>query len=267
MVQQLGLDGLAQYFGVAPDQVQLWLRTEKFGQFGADHLWSIEDAERMYQELDDTAATYDLDVAAALITEVRQVAEIVRAYGEAPESVPGPGINASVPAELHVIAAKLETALRGVLVVEQKSMTLLESARRSLVSAGAIFAHGAMVAQSRPDEQAGCAAVAGADDALARDNLVDTFCARPIPVVFGVVDSICPPVELGIEQRCVQLRTAWERLGSAAAGLRTALGSAGRGGAYMLSIQRGRIAAHLETVESGAREAAHVSNVIGDADE
>ncbi|WP_454793834.1 hypothetical protein [Mycolicibacterium lutetiense] len=252
---------------MTPDQVQLWLRTEKFGRVGADHVWSIEDAERMYQELDDAAATYDLDVAAALITEVRQVAEIVRAYGDAPYDRPGAGINASVPAELHVIAAKLETALRGVLVVEQKSTALLESARRSLVSAAAVTAHGATVAQSLTGKEDLSAVVAGAEAALSQDNLADLFCERRIPVVFGVVDSICPPVDLDNEQRCEQLRAACERLGAAATGLRTTLGSAGRGGAYMLSIQRGRIAGHLETVESGIRAAARMSNVIGATDE
>ena len=266
-VQKMGPDGLAQYLGLAPEQLHTLLLTEKFGRFDPDYVWSIEDAERMYQELEDSAATYELDSAAALITEVRQVAEVVRAYGDAPYDRPWEGINVSVPVELHVIAAKLETALRGILVVEQKSLTSLESARRSLVSWAAVHAHGATVAQSLPGERDLSAVTAGTDAALAPVDLLDHFCARQIPVVFGVVNSICPPVNLGEEQRRDELRTAWERLGAAAEGLRTTLGSAGRGGAYMLSIQRGRIAGYLETVESGICEAARMSNVIGAADE
>lgn len=263
VVQQLGLDDLAEYFGVASEQVQLWLRTEKFGRFGVDHRWSIEDAERMYQELDDAAAVYDLDAAAELITEVRRVAEIVRAYGDTPYERSSAGINASVPAELHVIAAKLETALRGVLVVDEKNAASLESARRSMVSWAAVHAHGATVSEPRPGQQDAPAAVAEADAPL---DLLEHFFGRSIPVVFGVVDSICPPAGVSSEQRCEKLRTAWERLGTAATGLRKTLGSAGRGGAYMLSIQRGLIAEHLETVESAIGDRADVGR-NGDADE
>lgn len=263
----MGPDGLAQYLGLAPEQLHTLLLTEKFGRFDPDHVWSIEDAERMYQELEDSAATYELDAAAALITEVRQIAEVVRAYGDAPYGRPCEGINASVPMELHVIAAKLETALRGILVVEQKSLASLESAQRSLVSWAAVHAHGATVAQSLPGDGDLSAATAGTDAALAPVDLLEHFCARQVPVVFGVVNSICPPVSLGDKQRRDELRTAWERLGAAADGLRTTLGSAGRGGAYMLSIQRGIIAGYLETVESRMREEAPASNVTGANDE
>ncbi|MEX3645242.1 hypothetical protein [Mycolicibacterium porcinum] len=254
---------------MAPEQLHTLLLTEKFGRFDPDHVWSIEDAERMYQELEDSAPTYELDAAAALITEVRQIAEVVRAYGDPPYDHPwGQGISASVPVELHVIAAKLETALRRALLAEQKTLMLLESAQRSLESCAAVHEHGATVAQSLPGDRDFSAVTAGTDAALAPVDLPDEdLCARSIPVVFGVVNSICPPVSLGDKQRRDELRTAWERLGAAAEGLRTTLGSAGRGGAYMLSIQRGIIAGYLETVESRMREAAPASNVIGASDE
>lgn len=119
MKRYLSTAQVADYLGVTRDALNARIRTGDFVEpdvLIGDRFqgWSTDTVEVARQkEKNGGTLRCDRVQAPLVITTIRQVAELVRAYGATPYSADGrPRIDASVPATLHVLAARLENELR-----------------------------------------------------------------------------------------------------------------------------------------------------------
>jgi hypothetical protein len=228
------VEAVAGYLALTQDEFEARSAAGEFDAFVAEGVWTVADAESAYQHLYGRGVECDPVAAAKLITEVRRVAEGVRAYGDMPEpdnvKAGRGGVAYRVSFDLDVIAARMESMLRGTVLLDMMS-----------------------------------AAALSAKVALWGEKDTSQFeVERRISLSFDVVDSIVPPVDVDDARRVAEMQSVCAKLDEIReALLRPAvLGdededpvaamstAAGRGGAYLLGVQRDVVAAHIEALEA-----------------
>lgn len=159
-------------------------------------LWSLSSLELVHQEMRPGPATVrNADEAAALITRIRRVAELVRAYGEYRDNENRvSGIYATVPAALHAIAARLENELRSLLYDEHMSTHPVKNA-------------------------------SGASDVSTDTKSGPSW--TPLTITFGAVDSLMPTADMDHYAKLVNLTDARNQLDDIIVALPKALVSPG----------------------------------------
>lgn len=229
MARSMTAAAVARYLALPRAEFEARDAAGEFSGFADNGEWTVLAAERAYQRLHGMRVVCRPADAARLITEVRQVGEVVRAYGDMPElddesgRAGRGGIASQVSFDLHMIAAKLETMLRGTVFLDEVSGSTLGAST-------AVFAG---------------------------EDASEFMSERRIEFEFGAVDSIRPPVDVDDARRIAELRAACEQLDAIRAGLDAAMVmSAGRGGVYLLGVQRDVIAAHIEELEARTLAAA-----------
>jgi hypothetical protein len=184
-------------------------------------LWSLSRLELVHQEMHPGPAVIrNADEAAALITRIRRVAELVRAYGEYRDDENRvSGIHATVPAELHVIAARLENEVRSLLYDEHMSTHAAKNA-------------------------------SGTSNVSTNTESGPSW--TPLTITFGTVDSLMPPAGMDVYARVVNLADAQNQLDDIIVALPTALTSPGTRLAMLaLGAERDNIRDHILDPRSG----------------
>ncbi|MEN4464193.1 hypothetical protein VXE65_19320 [Mycolicibacterium conceptionense] len=122
----------ADYLGITRDALNHLIRSNDFiepdvvlGEKGIQG-WAPARVEQVYQQRAGVSMHCDTDAALELITEVKQVAEQLRGY--VGRRGRGRRIMA-VPTELYVVAARMESDIRNILVTDATSAANLASVK------------------------------------------------------------------------------------------------------------------------------------------
>lgn len=122
---------VAEYLGITRDVLHARIRAREFkapdvvigDRFQG---WSPDTVEKYRQEQAGLGYSYDPEGLTIVITDIRTIAERVRTYGSQLDAV-ADGFAWSVPQNLHVIAARLESDFRGRLAVDSRNAAHLRS--------------------------------------------------------------------------------------------------------------------------------------------
>ncbi|WP_033712472.1 AlpA family transcriptional regulator [Mycobacterium sp. MAC_011194_8550] len=122
---------VAEYLGITRDVLHARIRAREFkapdvvigDRFQG---WSPETVEKYRQEQDGFGYSYDPEGLTIVITQIRTIAERVRAYSSQLDGAPD-GFAWTVPQNLHVIAARLESDFRGRLLLDSRNAAHLSS--------------------------------------------------------------------------------------------------------------------------------------------
>ena len=121
---------VADYLGITRDVLHARIRAREFKApdvIIGDRFqgWSPETVEKYRQEQGGDGYSCDTEGLIAVIREIRTIAERVRTFGQGLQSPVPDGFSWVVAENLHVIAARLESALRSWLVLEQVNVANL----------------------------------------------------------------------------------------------------------------------------------------------
>lgn len=122
---------VAEYLGITRDVLHARIRAREFKApdvVVGDRFqgWSPETVEKYRQEQAGLGYSYDQEGLTVVITQVRTIAERVRTYGSQLDGA-ADGFAWSVPQNLHVIAARLESDFRGRLALDSRNAAHLRS--------------------------------------------------------------------------------------------------------------------------------------------
>lgn len=217
----------ADYLGMTRDALNARIRAGDFVEpdvLIGDRFqgWSSDTIELARQkEKNGTALRCDRSKAPLVITTIRQVAELVRAYGDTPPSDTGRSrINASVPATLHLLAARLENELRAMTNWDRDAERSVELLR-----------------------------VDGALQKLNPEFLTET----PVPIDFGQVHCVIRPVNTDAATAAERLTAAAHKLDDIIGELPAVLVSPGtRLVMQALGVERDKINAHVEQLPTSS---------------
>ncbi|MUL61188.1 hypothetical protein B5P44_01140 [Mycobacterium sp. CBMA 213] len=123
MKRYLSSAQVATYLGKSRDALNALIRSGNFVEpdvIVGDRFqgWSIETVEQARLEMSGDNVLCNTHGATKLITAIRAAAELVRAYGGDSENTSA-GIILTVPARLHVLAARLENEVRSITATTQ----------------------------------------------------------------------------------------------------------------------------------------------------
>ncbi|OBK01661.1 hypothetical protein A5722_31235 [Mycobacterium vulneris] len=130
---------VAEYLGITRDVLHARIRAREFKDPDVvigDRFqgWSPETVEKYRQEHDGFGYSYDTEGLTNVITQIRTIAERVRTYGSQLDNA-ADGFAWSVPQNLHVIAARLESDFRGRLALDTRNAAHLNSIDVDVASA------------------------------------------------------------------------------------------------------------------------------------
>jgi len=121
---------VAEYLGITRDVLHARIRAREFkapdvvigDRFQG---WSPETVEKYRQEQGGDGYDCDTEGLIAVIRQIRTIAERVRTFGQGLNVPVSDGFSWVVAENLHVVAARLESALRSWLVLEQVNVAIL----------------------------------------------------------------------------------------------------------------------------------------------
>ncbi|MBU8817552.1 hypothetical protein EB74_16480 [Mycobacterium sp. SWH-M5] len=209
----------AQYLDLAPEVFSELVADGRIPGPDADAKWSVQVLEDAYATIPVvTHERLDVDAAVRIITDIRRVAEVVRAYGDLDRELPPRlndtghlGVSGTLPADLHDVAAKLEECLRVAVVGDHRTAEAI-AAVSGEVSAG-----------------------------VERRRTLD----------LAPVELILPPFGVDNVRRAAELRAAQADLGGIIGQVREAMwSSGGRIAAVMLEVIRDELVEHLVSLEA-----------------
>lgn len=129
----------AEYLGITRDALHARIRVGEFEPpdvLIGDRFqgWSPETVEKFRQKQAGIGYFYDTQGLVTVITQIRTTAERIRTYGNH-LGVAADGFTWTVPENLHVVAARLESSLRGRLALDAENAAVLAAVDTEVAAA------------------------------------------------------------------------------------------------------------------------------------